>query len=211
MLPSISVAMAMLNGTTFLQDQLNSLAAQTYFPDALWITDDGSTDATQTIVNTFAAKAPFRVHFVKHHKRLGYRDNFLKAANLAGGDFVAFCDQDDVWLPSKLERIARTAKEFAPGLIVHSGRVVEQSLDDLGHRFPNIEETTVNKSNLKTSQTFYPAFTLVVDRRLVQLLGAKRFAVPFNICPCSMAMQCCTGHDHMRGFVRRVGFVSSAC
>jgi glycosyltransferase involved in cell wall biosynthesis len=64
MLLSISIAMATFNGAKFLLDQLNSLAEQNYLPDTLWITDDGSTDATQLIFTSFAADAPFRVYFV---------------------------------------------------------------------------------------------------------------------------------------------------
>lgn len=179
--------MATFNGANFLLDQLNSLAVQNYLPDALWITDDGSTDATQLIVSSFAADAPFRVNFVANHKRLGYGRNFLKAACLAGGDFVAFCDQDDVWLPNKLECVARAAKEFAPGLIVHSGRVVDENLSDLGHRFPNIEETTVIKSNFKIDHTFFPGFALVVDRRLIQLLGGNEMVQNDSLCPSTFA------------------------
>ena len=187
MLPSISIAMATFNGANFLLDQLNSLAEQTYLPDALWITDDGSTDATQEIINSFAANAPFRVTFVGNHRRLGYGRNFLKAASLAGGDFVAFCDQDDVWLPNKLECVARAAKEFAPGLLVHSGRVVDENLNDLGHRFPNIEETTVIESNSKSDHTFFPGFALVVNRRLIRLLGANEMIRNDSLCASAFA------------------------
>lgn len=179
--------MATFNGANFLLDQLNSLAAQTYLPDALWITDDGSTDATQVIINSFAANAPFRVNFVENHKRLGYGRNFLKAASLAGGDFVAFCDQDDVWLPNKLECVARAAKEFAPGLIVHSGRVVDENLNDLGHRFPFIKETAVIESNSKSDHTFFPGYALVVDRKLIQLLGANEMMLNDSLCPSTFA------------------------
>lgn len=187
MLPSISIAMATFNGAAFLKDQLNSLAAQTYLPDALWITDDGSTDTTQQIVNEFAAAAPFNVTFVKNDKRLGYGRNFLKAASLAGGDFVAFCDQDDVWHPNKLECVARAAKKFSPGLIVHSGRVVDENLNDLGHRFPFIKETTVIESNSKSDHTFFPGFALVVDRRLIQLMGANEMVQNDSLCPSTFA------------------------
>ncbi|MBV5347311.1 glycosyltransferase [bacterium] len=175
--------MATFNGATFLQVQLNSLAAQTYLLDVLWITDDGSTDATQTIVNTFAGIAPFKVNFVENPKRLGCGRNFLKAASLAGGEYVAFCYQDNFWLPNKLEWVARIAKEFAPGLIVHSGRVVDEDLNGLGHRFPDIKETIVIESSFKSDFTFFPGYTLVVNRRLIQLLGVDEVVRNDLLCP----------------------------
>jgi len=187
MFPSISIAMATFNGAAFLKDQLRSLATQTYLPDALWITDDGSTDTTQQIVTEFAIAAPFSVNFVKNDKRLGYGRNFLKAACLTSGDFVAFCDQDDVWLPNKLECVARAAKEFTPGLIVHSGRVVDENLKELGHRFPNIEKTTVIESNFKSDHTFFPGYALVVDRRLIQQLGAIEMMENDSLCTSTFA------------------------
>lgn len=63
--------MAPFNGANFLLDQLNSLAEQTYLPGALWITDDGSSDATQVIIDSFASHAPFKVNFTQNYKRLG--------------------------------------------------------------------------------------------------------------------------------------------
>jgi glycosyltransferase involved in cell wall biosynthesis len=105
----ISIAMATYNGATYLLDQLDSLAAQTLLPYELVVTDDGSTDATLEILDAFARRALFPVHIHHNPERVGYRDNFLKAARLCTGDLIAFCDQDDYWLPEKLETVS---KEF---------------------------------------------------------------------------------------------------
>jgi len=107
--PRISIAMATYNGSKYLLEQLDSLAAQTLTPYELVVTDDGSIDATLEILNAFAQHAPFPVHIHLNPERLGYRDNFLKAARLCTGDLIAFCDQDDYWLPEKLKTVS---KEF---------------------------------------------------------------------------------------------------
>src|SRR5690349_15385572 len=103
----ISVAMATYNGAPFLPEQLQSLAAQTLPPFELVVCDDGSTDRTIQILREFATSAPFPVRIHENSERLGFGDNFLKAAALCQGDWIAFCDQDDIWLPHKLETVAR--------------------------------------------------------------------------------------------------------
>src|SRR5580698_5355366 len=81
---SVSIAMATYNGARYVGEQLESLARQTVLPTELVVTDDNSTDNTVDIVTAFATKAPFPVHIEKNPKRLGYRDNFMKAVSLCG-------------------------------------------------------------------------------------------------------------------------------
>lgn len=99
----VSVAMATYNGARFLPEQLGSLVTQTLLPAELIVSDDASSDDTRDIVARFAQTAPFPVRLLPPGPRLGYADNFLRAARACSSDFVAFCDQDDVWLPGKLE------------------------------------------------------------------------------------------------------------
>ena len=100
---TVSVAMATYNGARFIREQLDSLARQTVLPAELVITDDGSTDNTLEIVADFAARAPFPVRVERNPENLGFRANFMKAASLCTSDLIAFCDQDDIWLPHKIE------------------------------------------------------------------------------------------------------------
>lgn len=125
-LPAISIALATYNGERFLAEQLESLSAQTLLPLELVVADDGSTDATLSILRDFAARAPFPVHVHESDERLGYRRNFRRAAQLCRGELISFCDQDDIWLPTK---IATVAAHFAdPGvlLVYHNVRLLEE-------------------------------------------------------------------------------------
>lgn len=99
---AISVALATYNGAPFIAAQLDSIAAQTRLPAELVVSDDGSSDDTLAIVRAFALHAPFPVRIADKSERLGFGDNFLYAATQCQHDLVAFCDQDDVWLPEKL-------------------------------------------------------------------------------------------------------------
>jgi glycosyltransferase involved in cell wall biosynthesis len=108
---SISVALATYNGSRFIREQLKTLAAQTVFPLELVVTDDASTDDTVEIVRRFAESAPFPVRLEVNSENLGYKRNFLKCAELCAGDFIALCDQDDIWLPKKLEAVSRLIRD----------------------------------------------------------------------------------------------------
>jgi glycosyltransferase involved in cell wall biosynthesis len=72
----------------------------------LVITDDGWMDSTVALVKKFSLHAPFPVRLEKNTERLGYGRNFLKSASMCTGYYVAFCDQDDVWLPQKLSQLS---------------------------------------------------------------------------------------------------------
>lgn len=141
----ISVAMATYNGERFLVEQLESLAAQSRLPDELVVSDDCSSDRTRAVVEEFARSAPFPVSIFKNDKTLGYADNFLRAAQLCKGDWIAFCDQDDVWMPEKLATIERYIK--IPGrdvmLIAHSATVVDEKLRGMTLRCPDISRFRV--------------------------------------------------------------------
>ena len=93
----VSIAMATYNGSRFIDEQLQSLNRQTVIPAELVITDDCSTDGTMDIVQQFARSARFPVRFERNSERLGYRANFMRAAQLCVSDVISFCDQDDIW------------------------------------------------------------------------------------------------------------------
>jgi glycosyltransferase involved in cell wall biosynthesis len=102
----ISVAMCTFNGARYLHEQLESIAAQTRPPYELIVCDDGSTDETPEILKKFQANASFLVTIVRNEVRMGSTRNFDQAIARAQGEFIALCDQDDRWLPQKLERLA---------------------------------------------------------------------------------------------------------
>lgn len=129
----VSVAMAVYNGGAFLAAQLESLRTQTRLPCELVITDDGSSDDTAAIVARFALTAPFPVIYVCNPTRLGFQDNFLKAAGLCSGRYIAFCDQDDVWLPHKLETCRRVLDRSEALLVAHGAWVTDAQLRPLAH------------------------------------------------------------------------------
>jgi glycosyltransferase involved in cell wall biosynthesis len=79
---------------------------QSRLPCELIVCDDGSTDDTIAILKRFQADAPFPVQVIQNKLRLGSTRNFDQAIGLSRGEYIALCDQDDRWLPSKLERLS---------------------------------------------------------------------------------------------------------
>jgi glycosyltransferase involved in cell wall biosynthesis len=132
---SLSVAMCTYNGALYLREQLDSIAGQTRMPDELVVCDDGSTDATLAILESFAAAAPFPVRIHGNPTQLGTPKNFERAIGLAAGEIIALADQDDVWYPPKLERLEQEfARSERIGLVFSDADVVDDRLRPAGYR-----------------------------------------------------------------------------
>lgn len=103
-LPRVLVMMASYNGELYISEQIESILAQHDVEVFLQISDDGSSDNTCEICESYAAKYP-RVNFRKNSQNKGYSNNFMDMvydANASEYDYFAFSDQDDFWLPNKL-------------------------------------------------------------------------------------------------------------
>jgi glycosyltransferase involved in cell wall biosynthesis len=124
----ISVALCTYNGEKFLPEQLDSIAAQTVFPNELVVSDDGSSDATLSILHNFASSAPFAVRILQTQSNLGSTKNFEYAIAHCTGAIVALSDQDDVWRPEKLEKLreALNANSDA-GFVVSDSELIDQA------------------------------------------------------------------------------------
>lgn len=102
----VCILMGTFNGAHHLRQQLESLQYQTHDNWKLVVSDDGSTDKTLTILETFARSCRPGQVMIREGPRRGFVANFLSLACTPGvdADYFAFCDQDDVWHPDKLAR-----------------------------------------------------------------------------------------------------------
>lgn len=115
--PLVSIVLATYNGEKFLKKQLDSLSNLTYENLELVVSDDNSNDLTEDIIKTFSAKAKFPIYFYKNNGDKGVNGNFENALNHANGEYIALCDQDDIWLPNKIELLLEKIDDFD---IIHS-------------------------------------------------------------------------------------------
>ena len=139
----MSVALCTFQGERFLAEQLESIAAQTMPPAELILCDDGSTDATLDIAARFAATTPFPVRLSRNPANLGVAGNFSRAISLCQGSVVALADQDDVWVPTKLERLAAALDEHpSAGAAFSDAELVDGSLRPLAGRMFDVTRFT---------------------------------------------------------------------
>ena len=101
----LKILLSTFNGEKYLAEQLSSLLRQTYPQLRIIIRDDGSTDATMDIVRRYALKDE-RISY-SQGANVGPAESFLsllKEENGVAAAYYAFCDQDDIWKPDKVER-----------------------------------------------------------------------------------------------------------
>ncbi len=131
---TISIALCTYNGAKFLREQLQSIANQKLLPNEIIITDDCSTDDTESIVNEF--KSLLNITFIKNLKPLKVAKNFEKAISLCTSDIIALCDQDDLWHPEKLSIIHNYFQENPSKLAVFSNaELIDENGESLGQLF----------------------------------------------------------------------------
>lgn len=138
--PSISVVMCTYNGAEYIPAQLDSILAQTYSFKEIIIQDDQSTDSTPQVLQSYAEKDS-RIKWFTVDERRGINHNFITACSRATGDLIAWSDQDDIWLPDKLEKQVKDLLEKDLWISFHitqlfSGDVPGRS-DDYDRRVPN--------------------------------------------------------------------------
>ena len=104
----ITIVITTYNGALFIEEQLDSLLGQSVSPDEVLIFDDGSKDDTCSIVETYIEKNELREKWklIKNVQNKGYARNFVEGAMQAQGLYIFLCDQDDIWMPDKLEVMA---------------------------------------------------------------------------------------------------------
>ena len=124
-LVTVSILLAVYKGEAFLRPQLESLSAQTFSDFAVLWQDDGSEDRTPEILSEYGKRdRRFRAG-TEQGKHLGAAANFLSLLRQSEGDYLLFCDQDDIWEKEKVETLlkaCRQAESKHPGqpVLVHS-------------------------------------------------------------------------------------------
>lgn len=99
----LSVALCTYNGERYIREQLQSIFDQSTPVDEVVIGDDGSSDATMAIIEGFKERYPIRV--LEEGHKMGTIRNFLRTISECQGDIIFLSDQDDIWIPGKVETI----------------------------------------------------------------------------------------------------------
>lgn len=183
--PRIDVLLATCNGQAYLAAMLDSLLAQTLADFRVVVRDDSSDDSTLAILRQYAPRFGNRLHILSDERgRLGVIKNFehlLSTAMEQGyADWFAFADQDDVWLPEKLEMFASVAKGLShshelPHVIFSDLQVVGHDMkvmDSSFWQYENIQQGD-ERLSLLLSRNVVTGCASMVNRRLTEI------ALPF--------------------------------
>ncbi len=139
----ISIIMPIHNGQRYLAEALNSIVRQTYLPDELIMSDDGSIDRTMEIAKCFRQAAPFDIRIRQIAAGQGITRNYLSALQEASGDTIIVADQDDVWLPGRIEAIVEVFSERPEvALVSLDSKLVDASLRPLGRTLRSISASS---------------------------------------------------------------------
>lgn len=125
--PRVSVAMATFQGAKFIEEQFQSILRQSVPLFEIVVSDDGSCDSTLATVvrlhEQYKQRNPrwptLRV-LQRYEDKSGIVDNFVRAMTSCAGDFIALSDQDDIWLPNKIELLLATMNSTRGGVLVAS-------------------------------------------------------------------------------------------
>ena len=98
----VAILLSTYNGEKYLREQIDSILAQTYDNFELIVRDDGSKDSTVEIVKEYMEKSDKEITLMVG-KNLGFIKSFFELLKHSDADYFSFADQDDIWLPNKIE------------------------------------------------------------------------------------------------------------
>lgn len=164
----ISVAMATYNGEKYLRRQLDSIYKQGLLPFEVIVTDDCSTDNTLIILEEYKVK--YGLKYFVNESNVGFVKNFEKAMVLCSGDFIALSDQDDVWLPWKLERLFQSIGDKVlicsdAALINENDTIIADSYFRYQNLYPYLDNLFLNL----LFNNFVTGCTILFKRELLAL------------------------------------------
>ncbi len=122
----ISVGMTTYNSRAFLREQIESIFHQTMLPDEIVVCDDCSNDGTMQLLEELQRESliPFRI--IKNESNMGWVRNFEKCFKLCDGDIIIPCDADDVWVPTKVQKIAQAFDSGNVSYVYHDADIIDE-------------------------------------------------------------------------------------
>lgn len=171
----IAILLAVYNGERYLAEQLDSLLDQSYQNLHIYIHDDGSKDHSMDIIQAYQSNNPQKITVLDHPSMGGACANFMSMLRYANEPYVMFCDQDDVWLPNKVERVYREMKTLEkqysgiPCLVFSDLYVVDDTLNIISDSFMRYAGRNPYCTDYKSliMKNVAPGCTMLLNRVLV--------------------------------------------
>ncbi len=121
---NISVIVCTYNGAKYVDEQIETILKQDYPASQIVICDDCSTDNTWELLLKWQTLHPDTIELYRHASNKGFNDNFAFALSKVKGEYVAICDQDDVWFPRKLSTLAQYASNNPNVTLFHHSEAI---------------------------------------------------------------------------------------
>lgn len=176
--PKIDILMATYNGERYIHEQVESIQNQTLGCWRLLVSDDCSVDGTVGIVLNLANDDDRIMLAGEGVRRGGAKKNFAHLMGLSTAPYAAFCDQDDVWLPYKLERLmsemGRLEAEYGaegPLIVFSDAKVVGEGLGLIAESFADFTRLDPERRSLAhlLAQNVAPGCLMLCNRPLLAL------------------------------------------
>lgn len=125
----ISVAMITYQGEKYIKEQLDSILVCLGKEDEIVISDDGSKDGTLAILKEYQMQDG-RIRVIDGPRK-GVKANVENALRACEGEYIFLADQDDIWMPDKVERVMAELEKPEVGLVVHDAVVMDGSCENV--------------------------------------------------------------------------------
>ncbi len=175
----IDILLASYNGEKYIAEQIESILNQTYKDWFLYIKDDCSTDNTINIINAYEKRYKDKIRVILSDKPSGSaKDNFFSMLQYSKSDYIMTCDQDDVWIPEKIEitynkmKEAENAYKDIPILVHTDLKVADENLNVISDsllKMQNLDSSRDKLNNLLV-QNIVSGCTVMVNRELLDYI-----------------------------------------
>ncbi len=172
---SLAILLATYNGAKYLKEQLNSLLTQTYNDFTIYIHDDNSTDATLSIIQEYTANHNNIILLQDPQTIRGAKGSFGWLMEQVEAQYYMFCDQDDVWLPTKIQQSIELIKkkEIQNGtntpIVINSDlQVVDQNLKTINESMwvtSKLNPTLLQQLKYLQVYNFSTGCTMIINKQ----------------------------------------------
>lgn len=175
----VTVLLAVYNGEKYLKEQIDSILTQTVKDIKIVIRDDGSCDGSPLIIDDYCNRYPQIISKLEGAPTGSAKQNFAKLFKNCDSDYIMFCDQDDVWLPEKIEKTLAAMQDAEKNdksipVLVHTDlKVVDESLNVISPSFFDFQKLIQDDITLPKLlvQNYVTGCTVMINRALKEKCG----------------------------------------
>lgn len=175
---NIAILMATYNGAEFINAQIDSILEQSAQNWELFIHDDGSTDGTRKIVETYASRYPSKIHVLSGISNGNAKKNFFYLMENVNSQYIMFADQDDFWKKNKVSvtygkmlALEKESSNKLPILIFSDLRVVDRNLATISPRMSRYQGLKMDNTsfNRLMVQNIITGCTVMINEKCKEM------------------------------------------